>query len=616
MLYRGHLNNWITYGWNWWTASYPIGSDQVLTQSCDLAGWFTYQIQAPPGTTQLTVQVTAPVPLVHAVRKNLFPRVKRPNSTSDACDALTNASNFTWVLTNGSYGKTLEGTWYVTFGASTNTRQLRAASICASLSPKPSNSVPPVITVTAPAAGDRYSYHYAALSNIVWRVSGLPQGTRQTSLDYRLQNGTWAPICVDYNYQLYSPYRWFFPASSVTGTQVRVIVEDVYGGTFTNYSGVFDLRGSMPWQESALVTNGVGYRGAGRGLVFDARTALVKNYDNDGYVYLQAYSGIGFDSHARSVRTQSIWRVAANAVATGRWELALGGIVTHQAGGDEGATMVKYHNTFYVAGFLGTSAQNLSWRHHAFYALDAFGRPAVGSAAVDAEHPRHVFGDKSHPVVANNIGGAMHWRDPYDVQLIMTDREANGSGADVQIWQFGPERVQTDMYREEQCATATCAKIKTCSSTCVYDATNGRVFALDAAVGTNWVWCATNIDKHPGNLKNMQRLLRIPGECTPKTIIDMAVVAAPRITGGTPLAVMVWSDGLRRVFLFNADKPALKPLDITPYAHVDRLGNRICAEGSVLFFAYSIGGFDEYAIGIARADIGTADLTAIGLRMQ
>ncbi len=58
-LWKGHLMNWLTMFLNLQRAAYPLGSDQPLVQTnVDLAGWFTFEVYAPPGTTQVTINVS------------------------------------------------------------------------------------------------------------------------------------------------------------------------------------------------------------------------------------------------------------------------------------------------------------------------------------------------------------------------------------------------------------------------------------------------------------------------------------------------------------------------------------------------------------------------------
>ena len=253
-LWRGRLMNWLTYYLNLNRASYPVGSHQELQQdNVDLAGWFTFEIFAPPGTTQITMQVNAGRGVQFGVRKDFIPLNNRfnwwsaNNAAHDVWDA-TRATAHTCVIDAAhDYGRGVTGYWYMTFGnaySNPRSRPVDSATnyrVLVTLSPQPTNAAPPALTVAAPAEMDHLTGRSAP---IAWSCSGLPQGVRAWFLAYTTNapDGPWFDICEDYHYQLSSPYAWSLPARTSAVAQVRVIAEDVYGVQYTNTSGIFGLR--------------------------------------------------------------------------------------------------------------------------------------------------------------------------------------------------------------------------------------------------------------------------------------------------------------------------------------------------------------------------------------
>jgi len=253
-LWRGRLMNWLTYYLNLNRASYPVGSHQELQQdNVDLAGWFTFEIFAPPGTTQITMQVNAGRGVQFGVRKDFIPLNNRfnwwsaNNAAHDVWDA-TRATAHTCVIDAAhDYGRGVTGYWYMTFGnaySNPRSRPVNSATnyrVLVTLSPQPTNTAPPALAVTAPAEMDHLTGRSAP---IAWSCSGLPQGVRAWFLAYTTNapDGPWFDICEDYHYQLSSPYAWSLPARTSAVAQVRVIAEDVYGVQYTNTSGIFGLR--------------------------------------------------------------------------------------------------------------------------------------------------------------------------------------------------------------------------------------------------------------------------------------------------------------------------------------------------------------------------------------
>jgi len=255
-LYRGHLNNWMTYAWNWNTAAYPLGADQPLhLNDFDLAGWFSFRVCVPPGATQVTFTATSPDMAVHyGLRKNFLPKRFRPQQSDDpafrACDDWQMpTTSYTRVLTaTDNFGRGLNGMWYLTFGNMTQAqaRAVRTYSnivVAVTILPKPTNTATRIV-ITAPGTNALYSTAAGAVSNIVWQVHGLPQGVRSVALYYQMQAGKSAlvPICADYDFNLQSPYRWTLPRGVWSrNAVVAVVLEDVYGVVTTNFSAPFTL---------------------------------------------------------------------------------------------------------------------------------------------------------------------------------------------------------------------------------------------------------------------------------------------------------------------------------------------------------------------------------------
>jgi len=244
---RGHLNNWLTYAWNPWKASYPLGAGVHTQRATDLRGWFSYELYCPPGTTQMTVSVQCGRPVYFGIRKNLVPYAYRCSAEGRSGDDWTTVrdNNHTWILTpSNSFGKGLEGYWYISFGASGDAPRWRNTAdyrIETSILPRPQGAAT-AVQVTHPQANA--VYRAAQVSNaIAWTVADLPQGARAVYLAYEqpARTGAWQPIAEDYHYQMQSPYDWFLPTNVVGQTRVRVIVEDVYGVCHTNYSAAFSL---------------------------------------------------------------------------------------------------------------------------------------------------------------------------------------------------------------------------------------------------------------------------------------------------------------------------------------------------------------------------------------
>jgi len=253
-LWKGHLMNWLTMFLNLQRASYPLGSDQTLVQTnVDLAGWFTFEVYAPPGTTQVTINVSAGRGVEFGVQKDTIPLYKRFNwwgANTMAYDFWSSArSNTHTVAINAAndYGRGVTGYWYFTFGRAYTSPTSRPAtsatnySVRVTVLPQPTNSTPVAVTVSQPAFGARID---RPMTNIVWATDALPQGIRASYLLYSTDSATgpWQEICEDYHYQLAAPYDWSVPAATSGQAYVKVVVEDVYGVQYDGVSSPFGLN--------------------------------------------------------------------------------------------------------------------------------------------------------------------------------------------------------------------------------------------------------------------------------------------------------------------------------------------------------------------------------------
>ena len=247
-LRRGHINNWLSYVLNPWKASYPVGSGcQVTQKNIDLRGWFSYQIYAPPGTTQITVNVTSGAPVYFGLRKGFVPYGYR-GSTKSGDEWTTNkVIAFTKTLdVKNNYGKGLPGYWYLSFGGSGEkwkSLNVYESVVNIKVLPKPT-SKNVKINVANPVKCNSNNKEKQSAYNISWNVDGLPQGVRATYIFYRLKDKQkWIPICADYDYQMKSPYKWFIPNNvSSTNVYIKIVVEDVYGKIYTGFSNSLELK--------------------------------------------------------------------------------------------------------------------------------------------------------------------------------------------------------------------------------------------------------------------------------------------------------------------------------------------------------------------------------------
>ncbi len=355
------------------------------------------------------------------------------------------------------------------------------------------------------------------------------------------------------------------------------------------------------WQV-LLVTNGMGYAGAGAGLRMTERGTLVKNYDRDGYVYLQACASAG------NPRTQSIWRVRASTLSSmvTDWQLAIGGIPCNEGGGEPGQNWVKHSNVFYAALWCQFGIPNGGpwyWSWYGFYTTNAAGTPAALGADPATPLIARATGD-NYDGAARNIGGIYLWTNVSALNAICTDRYKNSMDAQVRRWS-GIGNLATLSERETE-------GVNTAYATCVLDPKqNGRALFLDAtaADGQNWVWCATNIFADATNIQNAERRYQIPGSMTSDAVVDLAVLNHPNFYGNTLLAASAWT-GSRKIYLYNLERPDLAPLDITPATGLSQWRNTLAAHEGYLFMNYDAG---SEAPGIMRLSLIDFDLQPLGV---
>ncbi|MCX7004074.1 MAG: NHL repeat-containing protein [bacterium] len=359
---------------------------------------------------------------------------------------------------------------------------------------------------------------------------------------------------------------------------------------------------STNWQTLA-VTNGMGYAGAGAGLRMNECSTLVKNYDHDGYVYLQAFASDG------NPRTQSIWRVRASTVssmATDAWQLAIGGIPSNGGGGESGQTWVKYSNVFYSSLWCQFGIPNGGpwyWSWYGFYTTNAAGAPSMALEHAATPLIDRATGD-DYSGAARNIGGIYLWTNIGMLTAICTDRSKNGMDAQVRRWN-GFNNLATLSEKETE-------GIDSVYASCILDTKqNGRALFLDAYAtsGQNWIWCATNLFAGAANIQSASRCYQIPGSMTSDAIVDLALLTHPNFYGNTLLAASVWT-GSRKIHLYNLERPDLAPLDITPATGLGQWRNTLAAHDGYLFMNYDAG---SEAPGLLRLSLIDYDLKPLGV---
>ena len=255
-LHRGHMMNWITKYMNPNIAAYPIGShEQVRQEDVDLAGFFSFEMNVPEGTTQLVVRVNTGLPVLCGLRKNYIPFFDRYQQAGSVYDYLSSGRQHEHTITltkDDCYGKGLEGKWYLSFGSAygygyvVTYRPLDSNTFYTvemELSPKPASlDGTEYVEITKPAEGD---YYRNMTEPVKWEYKAPSDGWRAFYLSYSTNDfeGPWIDICEDYYYELDKDYSWnTFPYKEVSDrARVRIIAEDLHGHNITNYSGLFGI---------------------------------------------------------------------------------------------------------------------------------------------------------------------------------------------------------------------------------------------------------------------------------------------------------------------------------------------------------------------------------------
>ncbi len=469
------------------------------------------------------------------------------------------------------------------------------ASITITREPAPGEGAP-AITITTPAATvDDSVTTYAIAGTINQHVVG----------------GMWWMNSLGGSGALAAQSPWSIPTVllGMGDNLISVYGTNMYGDS--TFATVRITREAIitdtVWQ-ALSVTNGRGYSGAGTGLRMTERSTLVKNYDQDGYVHLQGIASSG------NPRTQSIWRVRASTAqeaAAGAWQLCIGGIPVNDAGGEPGQTWIKYSNVFYSSMWCQFGDPNGSpwyWSWYAFYSTNSAGARDVPGAVPHAPVIERATGD-AWPDASRNIGGIIAWTGVTALTAVCTDRNdsSTGGGQDAQIRRWNGFNALTTLSERE------CEGVNTTFAASGFDAgRNGRAFFLDcrSPSGANYIWCATNLFAGAAQVQNAYRLAAIPGNNTSDAFIDLVVMNSDRFYGNTLLAVSVWTDGARKLLLYNADRPDLAPTNLTPSVGLSQWRNALAAHGPYLFMSYDLGG---EVPGLQRLSLYSADLTLLGV---
>jgi hypothetical protein len=404
------------------------------------------------------------------------------------------------------------------------------------------------------------------------------------------------------------------PSWSIAGIQIvpgpniiTVTGTNAFGITASDSVTIFqDVVITDAFWQTLTVTNGTGYSGAGTGMRMNERDTLVKNYDGDPYLYIQAHASAG------NPCTQSIWRVPASVPASlsqGAWQMVIGGIPVNSSGGEPGQTWLKYSNVFYSSMWCQFGVPNGGpwyWSWYGFHTTNRSGARVVAGLTPGEPVVTRATGD-SYPGGSRNIGGIITWTNVAGLTAICTDRNDGGSGEDAQVRSWhGMNTLAT--VSEQQCEG-----VHTMYAASAFDAhENGRGLFLDCRTssGENWVWMATNLLAGANNIQNAHRLLQIPGNNTAEAVVDMVPINYQYFFGYTLLAVSVWTDGARKLFLYNVDRPDLAPIDITPATGAHQWRNRLAAYEAYVFYSYDAGGERP---GVMRLSLLNYDLRPLGI---
>ncbi len=355
---------------------------------------------------------------------------------------------------------------------------------------------------------------------------------------------------------------------------------------------------AAPW-EILTVTN--------TGMKMNHIDGLVRDDDNDGFIYLEAHSATG------DPRTQQIWRISANvsaSAAAGSWRRVLDGVTVNGSGGEYGQFWVKKNNYFYSAYYGGAAPSDTrDWGWHALWTTNANGDAVVGGVNID--EPNHIKSGQGWDACGQNLGGVLAWNGKTDFVAICTDRDTTGNGEDAQVrkWQGDLATI----------AEAECGTNQLNYSTCVFDA-NGNGYFLDSYdthTNANYVWIAENLTGDYNNVQNAYAALPIPSPgADGERPVDIGTIDSGKFAGGTTAAVSIVTNAYseRGVFLYNATAAMsgspYPPLDITPPSYAQEWRNRLATCGACVFMSYDTGGEGP---GLLRLNLLDMDLSAIGI---
>lgn len=354
------------------------------------------------------------------------------------------------------------------------------------------------------------------------------------------------------------------------------------------------------WQ-SLAVTNGLGYARVGSGLRMDQRSTLVKNFDDDGYIYLQAHASEG------NPRYQSIWRIRSSTHqdnAPGAWELVIGGIPVNSAGGETGQKWIKYNDVFYSAmwaQFGEPSGGPWYWSWYGFYTTNATGNISI--PGVNPEYPVVVraTGD-AYPDAARNLAGILSWEAVDSLVALCTNRDGD-TGPDAQIREWDGFGSLTTLHQQETDG------INSAYSVGILDS-HAQGHALILNPDGDAVWSATNLFNSYAALNTLTPRFPLPLPLPSDAITDLQVMSHPVFRPYTVFAASVWTTQGRKIYLYNIDRPDLPPMDITPPSGLHQFRNTLAADGAYIFMSYDAG---SEAPGLMRLSLLAYDLTPLDI---
>jgi len=334
--------------------------------------------------------------------------------------------------------------------------------------------------------------------------------------------------------------------------------------------------------------------------------ALIKNNDNDGFLYMEAHSPSG------DPRIQEIWQINATvspSESVSSWTKVIGGVKVNGGGGEAGQTWVKKGNVFFTAAWCTAApAAARDWGWHYFYTTNSAGEVVTGGANV--EQPVHQKSSEGWSACGQNIGSVITQNSPTDIIAIGTNRDQPGNGDDAQIRRFNGTSLTT--LQSEQCGT----NYINYSVSVLDSAFNGYFLdSYNTHTNAHYIWTAPSLNIN-ANLSNISPTILMPGSQTGDRPVDLSIIESPKLAGGTILAVSIVTNGLneRLILLYNATSNmmdnAVAPLDITAGSGVQEWRGRLASYDTYLFASYDVGGEEP---GLRRLNILNEDLSSIGV---